>query len=101
MPPGVVAATALAPAIPAGVIAVICVGERTVTPVAVTPPTVTALALVRFFPVMVISVPPANAPVFGFTDVMVGVGTTAPRKPATLALAALINLKPLLVAHTK
>ena len=92
MPPGVVAATVFAPAVPPGVSAVICVGERTVTLVAVTPPTMTALALVRFFPVMVISVPPANAPVFGFTDVIVGVGTVAPRNPATLALAALTNL---------
>jgi len=93
VPPGVVTATALAPAVAeAGVTAETCVGEINTSPVAVTPPTVTLLALARFVPEIVMVVPPANAPVFGFTDVMLGVGTTAPRNPATLALAALTNL---------
>ena len=93
VPPGVVTSTVLAPAVTdAGVSADTCVGEINTSPVAVTPATVTLLAFARFVPVIVMVVPPANTPVFGFTDVMVGVGTTAPRNPATLALAALTNL---------
>ena len=57
---------------PAGVTAVIEVALTTTTLVAGTPPTVTLLAPVKFVPVIVIGVPPANTPVFGFTELIVG-----------------------------
>ena len=103
VPPGVVTTTVLAPAVAdAGVTADTCVGEINTSPVAVTPPTVTLLALARLVPVMVIVVAPANTPVFGLTDVMVGVGVEAPRKPGTGALSALNNPEtPVLVALTE
>ncbi len=72
VPPDVVTATLCAPVIPAGVTAVIEVALTTTTLVAATPPTVTLLAPVKFVPVMVIAVPPANTPVFGFTELIVG-----------------------------
>ena len=75
VPPGVVTATLLAPALPAGVTAVMLVAETTTTLVAATPPTVTLVAPVRFAPVIVIAVPPIVKPNVGLTDVRVG-GTT-------------------------
>jgi hypothetical protein len=54
------------------------VGENTTTLVAVTPPTVTLDAPVRFVPVIVIAVPPKVDPDVGETEdtVGAGVGTT-------------------------
>ena len=68
-----------APAVPAGVTAVILVEETTTTLVAATPPTVTLDAPVSAVPVIVIAVPPNVDPDVGETEdtVGAGVGTTA------------------------
>ena len=70
LPLGVVTATLFAPTVPAGVTAVILVDETTTTLVAVTPPTVTLVAPVRFVPVIVIGVPPPVEPDIGVIDVI-------------------------------
>ena len=74
VPPGVVTCTFTAPAACAGVVAVIEVALFTVKLVAAVPPKVTAVAPVKFVPVMVTLVPPAVGPVFGDTVVTVGTG---------------------------
>ena len=76
VPKGVVTATLFAPALPAGVTAVMLVEETTFTLVAATPSTVTLLAPVKFVPVMVIAVPPRVVPEDGLTLEMVGTETT-------------------------
>ena len=76
VPPVVVTATILAPAAPAGVIAVMEVSLTTTTLVAATPPTFTLLAPVRFAPVIVMAVPPAVDPETGLTLEIVGAGAT-------------------------
>ena len=76
VPPAVVTVTSCAPAVPAGVIAVMEVALTTITPVAATPPTFTLVAPVKLVPVMVIEVPPNVVPDVGLTLVMVGTGTT-------------------------
>ena len=76
VPPAVVTATVFAPAVPAGVTAVMLVEETTTTLVAATPPTVTLDAPVRFVPVIVIAVPPEVDPDVGETEDTVGAGTT-------------------------
>jgi hypothetical protein len=76
VPPAVVTATVFAPAVPAGVTAVILVGETTTTLAAATPPTVTLDAPVRFVPVIVIAVPPNVDPDVGETEDTVGAGAT-------------------------
>ncbi len=73
-PPNVVTAISTAPADPAGVTAVICVGLTTVNEVAAAEPKRTAAAPLKFVPVMVTLVPPAIAPLFGETADMVGAG---------------------------
>jgi hypothetical protein len=65
----------LAPAIPAGVFAVIEVALAT-TLVAATPFTFTLVAPVKLVPVMVNAVPPKVVPEAGETLAMVGTGTT-------------------------
>ena len=70
-----VIATLFAPAVPAGVTAVMLVAETTTTLVAATPPTVTLLAPVRFVPVIVIAAPPIVEPLVGLTNVRVGGAT--------------------------
>ena len=75
-----VTTTSRAPAVPAGVVAVIDVDDTTVAPVAATPPTVTPNdpPEVKFVPVMVIAVPPAAEPVDGEIPEIVGaVGAAA------------------------
>ena len=86
VPPEVVTATVFAPVVPIGVTAVIEVALTTTTLVAAVPPTVTLLAPVKFVPVIVIAVPPANTPVFGFTELIVGAGTTYVNAPAEVAV---------------
>ena len=72
-----VIATLFAPAVPAGVTAVMVVVEVTFSAVAATPPTVTLVVpATKFVPVIVISVPPIVEPLVGLTDVRVGAGTT-------------------------
>ena len=72
VPLGAVTATLFAPAVPAGVTAVMLVAETTWTLVAATPPTFTLVAPVRFVPVIVIAVPPRVEPLVGVTAVIVG-----------------------------
>ena len=76
VPPAVVTVTSFAPAVPAGVLAVIEVALTTTILVAETPPTFTLVAPVKLVPVMVIEVPPNVVPDVGETLVMVGTGTT-------------------------
>ncbi len=76
IPPAVVTATLCAPADPAGVTAVIDVSLTTTMLVAAFAPIFTTVAPVKFVPVIVIAVPPAKTPEFGFTNVMVGNGVT-------------------------
>jgi hypothetical protein len=71
-PPDVVTTTFWAPALPAGVVAVIDVAVVAET-VAAAPPIVT-VPPDKSVPAIVIGVPPAVVPVFGVIDVMVGNG---------------------------
>jgi hypothetical protein len=73
--PGFVTVTVTAPALPAGVVAVICVPLTTTTFVAALLPKITVAPAAKFVPVIVTAVPPAVVPVFGETLVTVG-GTT-------------------------
>ena len=75
VPPGVVTSTLEAPALPAGVVAVMVVASTTLTPVAAVPPMVTAVAPVMSVPVMVTLVPPRVVPVLGEMLVTVGGAT--------------------------
>ena len=75
VPPAVVTATLLAPAVPAGVLAVIDVALTTATFVAATPLTVTLVAPVKLVPEIVIDVPPLVGPDVGLTVEIVGTGT--------------------------
>ena len=75
VPPAVVTATVTAPAVLAGVVAVIWVALLTVKLVAFVPPNLTAVAPVRFVPVIVTLVPPAAGPEDGLTVVTVGAET--------------------------
>lgn len=72
VPFDVVTKTLEAPAVPAGVVAVILVALTTKKLVAATPPIVTPVAPVKSVPVMVMAVPPAPDPVEGETLVTVG-----------------------------
>ena len=67
--------TVTAPALPAGVVAVIVVLFTTTTLVAEVPPNVTVAPVAKFVPVIVTAVPPSVDPLFGLTLVTVG-GTT-------------------------
>ena len=70
-----VTVTVAAPALPAGVVAVICVALTTTTFVAAAAPNVTVAPVTKLVPVIVTAVPPAVDPLFGLTLVTVG-GTT-------------------------
>ena len=74
VPPTVVTATLCAPAVPAGVVAVMTVAVL-VKIVAATLPTFTLVAPVKFVPVIVKGVPPATGPEIGATVVIVGSAT--------------------------
>jgi hypothetical protein len=56
-----------APALPAGVVAVICVPLTTTTLLAAAAPNVTVAPAAKFVPVIVTAVPPAAGPLFGDT----------------------------------
>ena len=71
-PPAVVTTMVFAPAVPAGVTAVMEVALTTTTLVAGLPPIVTLLAPVKLVPVMVIAVLPEAGPDDGLTLAMVG-----------------------------
>jgi len=70
-----VTVTVTAPALPAGVVAVIVVLFTTTTFVADAVPNVTVAPVAKFVPVIVTAVPPAVDPLFGLTPVTVGVPT--------------------------
>ena len=72
VPAAVVTVTLTVPAASAGSTAVICVVELTVKLVAAVLPNITAVAPVKFVPVMTTEVPPATGPVLGLTAVTVG-----------------------------
>ena len=73
VPDGVVTVTSTAP-VPAGEVAVIDVGELTLKEAAGVEPNVTALAPLRFEPVIVTLVAPAAGPSAGATLVTLGGG---------------------------
>ena len=73
--PLTVTVTVTAPALPAGVVAVICVPLTTTTFVAAAPPNVTVAPAAKFVPVIVTAVPPAVDPLFGETLLTVGTTT--------------------------
>ena len=73
--PFTVTVTVTAPALPAGVMAVICVPLTTTTLVAALLPNVTVAPAAKFVPVIVTDVPPAGNPVFGETLLTVGIDT--------------------------
>ena len=77
VPPGVVTATLCAPAVPAGVTAVMEFAFTTATLVAATPLTLTLVAPVKLVPVRVTVVRPAVLPVAGLTPVSVGTAAGA------------------------
>ena len=70
-----VTVTVTAPAVPAGVVAVIDVLLTTTTLVAAILPNVTVAPVAKLVPVMVTDVPPATTPLFGLTLLTVGDGT--------------------------
>ena len=70
--PFTVTVTVTAPALPAGVVAVIVVLFTTATLVAATLPNVTVAPAAKFVPVIVTAVPPAVGPLFGDTLLTVG-----------------------------
>ena len=75
MPPGPVTVTSTVPAASAGLVAVICVAETTITLVAAVVPKSTAVAPLKPVPVIVTDVPPADGPAAGLTAVTVGAAT--------------------------
>ena len=72
--PGFVTVTVTAPALPAGVLAVICVPLTTTTLVAAVAPNVTVAPAAKFAPVIVTAVPPVVGPDAGVTLLTVGAG---------------------------
>ena len=75
VPPTVITVTSTTPADSAGVVAVINVELLTVKLVAAEAPNLTAVAAVRFMPVIVTDVPPPIGPWFATTLVTVGAAT--------------------------
>ena len=73
-PPDSVTRTSRAPAVPAGVTAVIEVALAMTTLVAAVPPIVTVAPAAKLVPVSVTAVPPAVGPEAGDTAVSVGAG---------------------------
>jgi hypothetical protein len=73
VPPRVVTVTTTTPALSAGEVAVIEVGELTVTNVDAVVPNLTVAPVTNPVPVMVTMVPPAVVPEAGLSDVTVGV----------------------------
>ena len=85
--PLTVTVTVTAPALPAGVVAVICVPLTTTTLVAATPPNVTVAPAAKFAPVIVTAVPPAVGPLPGETLLTVGgIGPAGGVRNATICM---------------
>jgi hypothetical protein len=91
-----VTVTVTAPALPAGVVAVIVVLFTTTTFVAAVPPNVTAAPAAKFVPVIVTAVPPEVDPLFGLTLLTVGCTTTV-----RLTVAMLLSPVPSLALKVK
>ena len=72
VPTAVVTVTFTVPALSAGLVAVICVGELIVTLLAAVEPKATVAPEMNPVPVIVTDVPPAVDPVFGLTAETVG-----------------------------
>jgi hypothetical protein len=87
--PLTVTVTVTAPALPAGVVAVICVALTTTTLVAAAAPKVTVAPAAKFVPVIVTAVPPAVAPPFG--DTLVTVGAVVPADGVRKATICMIH----------
>jgi hypothetical protein len=97
-----VTVTVVAPALPAGVVAVIVVLFTTTTFVADALPNFAAAPLAKFVPVIVTAVPPAAGPLFGLTPVTVGTGPEAAEK-VTICIThgpALVNVAVALLLPT-
>ena len=75
LPPGVVTVTLTAPALPGGLVTVICVPESAVT-LPAAPPKLTLVAPPRLVPLIVTAVPPAVVPLDGDNPVTAGAGVT-------------------------
>ena len=75
VPPVVVTVTFTTPAAPAGAVAVSCVAEFTVKPMAFVAPKCTAVAPVNPVPVIVTLVPPDVEPELGLSALTVGAAT--------------------------
>jgi hypothetical protein len=90
-----VTVTVTAPALPAGVVAVIVVLFTTATFVAAVLPNVTAAPATKFVPVIVTAVPPAVDPLLGLTLLTVGTG---PETAANVAICITQGPEPLSVA---
>jgi hypothetical protein len=88
VPPGVVTVTSTVPGLPAGEVAVTVVAFTAVTLVAAFAPKWTAVAPVRFVPVIVTVVPPPVGPEDGVMLVTVGAGVA--QTAITLATLALV-----------
>jgi hypothetical protein len=73
--PFTVTVTVTAPALPAGVVAVIVVAFTTTTLVAAAAPNVTVAPVAKFVPVIVTAVPPDVVPPLGLTLVTEGATT--------------------------
>ena len=99
--PFTVTVTVTAPALPAGVVAVICVALTTTTFVAALLPNVTVAPAAKFVPVIVTAVPPAVVPVFGDTLVTVGTGTWEGCVVAVTVLEYPLKLPAASVARTR
>jgi hypothetical protein len=97
VPPAVVTLTSTVPALPAGAVAVICVAEFTVKPVAAVAPNVTAVAPDRFVPVNVTVVPPVVGPAVGEMLVIAGsVAAKAAFSPTASCITGRNNNKKLI-----
>src|SRR5205085_1790487 len=84
VPPGVMTLIFGVATVPAGTVAVICVGESTEYVVASMPPNCTALAPVRFVPVMATEVP--TGPLVGVKEVIVGGGGVSMKESTEVAV---------------
>ncbi len=81
VPLGVVTVTSTVPGVSAGDLAVIDVDELTLKLVASVEPNLTAVAPVRFLPVIFTFVSPAADPLFGISFVIVGTGASGGLRP--------------------
>jgi hypothetical protein len=82
--PLTVTVTVTAPALPAGVVAVICAALTTTTLVAAAAPNVTVAPAAKLVPVIVTAVPPAVVPPFG--DTLLTVGAVDGVRKATICM---------------